>query len=215
LLLKESLFLFFLLLVSKVARMETDVELLAAARKMDEQALIAIFDRYSPPLYNYALRLCNNAMIADQIVGDVFSKLVNQLQCGQGPVVNLRSYLFEIAYHLFVDEVRFTHRSAPLEAVRLKYIADYSTEQIAEKQLLVKTVLRAMANDLTDDQRHVIILRFFEGFSHKETAAVIGKTVTNVKVIQYRALATLREALDYQGVETRAISSMIRSMAYA
>ena len=194
--------------------METDLELLAAARKMNEAALISIFDLYNRPLYNYAFRLCNNALLADQIVGDVFSKFVNQLQSGQGPLFNLRSYLFEIAYHLFVDEVYYSRRSAPMQAVNLKYIYASSTEEIAEKQLLLNTVLCAMENDLTDDQRHVIILRFFEGFSHKETAAIIGKTVGNVKVIQSRALASLRAALDYQEEETRVISSMIRSMTY-
>jgi RNA polymerase sigma-70 factor (ECF subfamily) len=201
--------------VSNGARMKSDIMLLAAARKMNEEALIAIFDLYNPALYNYAFRLCNDAVIADQIVGDVFAKLVDQLHSGQGPIVNLRSYLFEVAYHLFVDEVHFSYRSVPLEAVSLKYIDGYSTEGNAKKQMLLKTMLRAITNDLTDDQRHVIILRFLEGFSLKETAAIMGKTVGNVKVIQNRAITALRKALDYQVVETRAISFMIRSMARA
>lgn len=195
--------------------METNIELLAAARKMNEEALIAIFDLYNLPLYNYAFRLCNNAAIADQIVGDVFSKLVEHLQSGRGPRVNLRSYLYEIAYHCFVDEVRTSHRWAPMQAVSLKHIEGYSTEASAENQVLLKMVVRAIANDLTDDQRHVVILRFLEGFSLKETAAIVGKTVGNVKVIQNRAIAALRGALDYHVVETRAISIMIRSIAHA
>jgi DNA-directed RNA polymerase specialized sigma24 family protein len=59
----------------------------------------------------------------------------------------------------------------------------------------------------------VITLRFMEGFSVKETAAIIGKKVGNVKVIQTRAIAVLREALDYQLVETHAISGMIGSLS--
>jgi DNA-directed RNA polymerase specialized sigma24 family protein len=53
-----------------------------------------------------------------------------------------------------------------------------------------------------------------EGFSLKETAAIIGKKVGNVKVIQTRAISALRRALDYQIVETSAISLTIRSMAH-
>jgi RNA polymerase sigma factor (sigma-70 family) len=79
--------------------------------------------------------------------------------------------------------------------------------------LLYETIRRAIMNDLTDDQRHVIILRFMEGFSLKETAAIMGKKVGNVKVIRTRAIAVLREALDYQLVETYAISGMIRSLS--
>lgn len=195
--------------------METDIELLAAARRMSEEALVAIFDLYSPALYSYAYRLCNNAVISDQIVGDVFAKLVDHLQSGKGPMTNLRSYLYEIAYHRFVDEVRSTHRSAPLEAVGWKYSDGYSPEENAENQMLLKTVVRAIVNDLTDDQRHVVILRFLEGFSLKETAAIVGKSLANVKVIQFRAIAVLRDALDDQVVETRTISSAIRTIALA
>jgi hypothetical protein len=52
--------------------------------------------------------------------------------------------------------------------------------------------------ELTDDQRHVIILRFLEDFSLKETAEIIGKEVNNIKVIQNRGIAKLRKALGLQ-----------------
>ena len=80
--------------------------------------------------------------------------------------------------------------------------------------MLFETVLRAIMNDLTEDQRHVLILRFMEGFSLKETAVIIGKKVGNVKVIQNRAISALREALDYQIVETGAIVFTLRRMSY-
>jgi RNA polymerase sigma-70 factor (ECF subfamily) len=194
--------------------MEADITLLAAARKMDGDALIRIFDLYSPALYKYAFRLCNNAVMADQIVGDVFAKLVEHLSAGAGPRTNLRSYLFEMAHHLIVDEARYAHRWAPIEVVGSTRTDGSSTSAIAEDRMLLEALLRAMMHDLTEDQRHVIILRFMEGFSIKETAAIIGKKVGNVKVIQNRAIAALRKALDYQIVETRAISLTIRSMSH-
>jgi RNA polymerase sigma-70 factor (ECF subfamily) len=61
---------------------------------------------------------------------------------------------------------------------------------------MFEKVMLAIRKDLTKDQRHVIILRFLEGFNLRETAAIIGKDVTNVKVIQNRALAALRKVLD-------------------
>jgi DNA-directed RNA polymerase specialized sigma24 family protein len=73
--------------------METDLSLLDAAKKMDQGALVKIFDLYATPLYNYALRLCGDPGTADQIVGDVFVRLLDQLAAGKGPTANLRSYL--------------------------------------------------------------------------------------------------------------------------
>src|SRR5918994_260227 len=96
--------------------METDLLLLTAARRMDKDALVKIFDLYAAHLYNYALRLCGDPVMADHIVGDVFAKLFDQLAAGKGPESNLRSYLYETAYHRIVDEARYAKRRAPLEA---------------------------------------------------------------------------------------------------
>ena len=189
--------------------------LLADARKMDPDALIEIFDLYAPALYKYANRLCNNAVMTDQIVGEIYVKLLEQFYAGTGPVLNLRSYLYEMVYHRIVDEVGFSHRWAPMDGGDLTYAHPYSTSIPAEKRILFETALRAIRNDLTNDQRHVIILRFMEGFSLKDTAMITGKKVGNVKVIQNRAIAALRKALNYQIVETKAISITIRSLAHA
>ena len=71
--------------------METDNTLLNAARMVNEDALIEIFDLYSSALFSYALRLCGDSVMADHIVGDVFAKLLDQLAAGNGPTSNLRS----------------------------------------------------------------------------------------------------------------------------
>ena len=170
-----------------------------AVRTMNKDALDQVFVLYAPALYKYAYRLSRNAIMADQIVGDVFTKLLEHLSCGRGPAVNMRSYLFEIAYHLVVDEVRYSQRRAPLDSFDLTLSDGTSVSISAENQILFETVRRAIVNNLTPDQRHVIILRFLEGFSVKETATIVGKTIGNVKVIQNRALAALRKALGYEG----------------
>lgn len=194
--------------------MQADSSLLAAARKMDGDALIEIFDLYAPTLYKYAFRLCHSAEIADQIVGDVFAKLFEHLSVGMAPRANLRSYLYEMAYHLIVDEASYSNQWALIKSVDFTYSDGYATSANAEDRVLFEAVLHAIMNDLTQDQQQVLILRFMEGFSLKETAAIIGKKVGNVKVIQNRAINALRKALDYQVVETRAISFMIRSMSH-
>jgi RNA polymerase sigma-70 factor (ECF subfamily) len=62
----------------------------------------------------------------------------------------------------------------------------------------MEALVSAMNSELTDDQRHVIILRFLEDFSLKETAQIVGKEVNNVKVIQNRGISKLRKALEHQ-----------------
>jgi len=181
---------------TRVVPTNTDMDLLEAARNMNRDALIEIFDLYSSALYNYALRLCNDALIADYIVGDVFAKLLEHLSAGNGPETNLRSYLFQTAYHLIVDEARGSKREVSIEVVDLIRQDPYTTYMNVENRTVFETIWRAIVNDLTDDQRHVIILRFLEGFSLRETASILGMEVGNIKVIQNRAIAALRKMLE-------------------
>ena len=176
--------------------MEADKTLLDAARRGNADALREIFDLYAPALYKYAFRLCGDALRADHIVGNVFAKLLEQLSAGTGPRVNLRLYLYEVAYHLVSDEARDFSSSVPFEVDDSIHHDVNSTRLGVENPMWVEPVLGAIQKNLTDDQRHVVILRFLEGFSLKETAVIIGKKVGAVKVIQSRAMAALRKALE-------------------
>jgi len=180
--------------------MTDSVTLLKAAQQLDEEALTAIFDEFAPAIYKYALRLCRDPIEADNIVGDVFSQLLEQFAGGKGPRTNLRSYLYQTAYHLVVDHSRANKHTAPLEVamnVQEKGRASSTASQI-EERVLMEALVTAMNTELTEDQRHVIILRFLEDFSLKETAQIIGKEINNVKVIQNRGIAKLRKALEDQ-----------------
>lgn len=195
--------------------METDHTLLSAARTMNREALIKIFDLYSSALFKYALRLCNDPVLADHIVGDVFVKLMEQLAAGNGPTSQLRSYLYEMTYHRIIDEARYSKRRIPLEVAAS---LPQETEAVflrVEEQISVKQIMQAVQNDLTDDQRHVIILRFFEQFSLRETAAIMGKTVDHVKVIQNRAIAALRRSLEYNDIKKTVSSPSLRDLSKA
>jgi RNA polymerase sigma-70 factor (ECF subfamily) len=195
--------------------MENDSSLLDAAREMDQDALVKIFDLYSLPLFNYAARLCGDPVLADHIVGDVFARLLEQLSSGQGPRTNLRSYLYETTYHLIIDETRYSKRRAPLEVAGLLRPESQTRSTGPDDQILFQQILYVVQNDLTDDQRHVIFLRFLEEFSVRETAAIMGKTIDHVKVLQHRAIAALRKSIEGQGKRKRLSSPKIRKLSKA
>ena len=191
--------------------METDKVLLQAAHKMDKDAIVEIFELYSSPLYNYVLRLSGDRILADHIVGDVFAKLIEQLSLRKGPESNLRSYLYEAAYHRLIDETRFTRRRAPLEAAAWVSQDRISLFVSVEDEILFKQVLHVIRNRLTEDQRHVIVLRYLEEFSLRETAAILGKRVEHVKVIQGRAIVAIRKTLDYHNMRKLFSSPLVRN----
>jgi RNA polymerase sigma-70 factor (ECF subfamily) len=59
----------------------------------------------------------------------------------------------------------------------------------------MNALVSALKDELSELQRHVIILRFFENFSLRETAAILDINANHVKVIQHRGMAKLRKRL--------------------
>lgn len=175
--------------------MQDETALLEAASSLDQEALEAIFDDYAPALYKYLLRRGLGSQEADQTVGDVFARLLEKLSEGKGPQSNLRAYLFQTAYHLVVDQSRAQKRAAPLDVAESFEEETKSVQAQTEEALLLESLASAMEQELTEEQRNVIILRFQEGFSLKETAEIVGKKLNAVKALQNRGMNRLKEAM--------------------
>jgi RNA polymerase sigma-70 factor, ECF subfamily len=182
--------------------MKDETALIAAASSLDQEALAAIFDEYAPAIFKYLLRLGVSAQEADQIVGDVFVRLLDKFAKGEGPRTNLRSYIFQTAYHLVVDHAREGQRTAPLDVADTIKEDKQPVQALAEEKMLLENLATAMKRELTEVQRNVLILRFQEDFSLQETAEIVGKNVNAVKALQNRAINKLRGVLvDIDGGE--------------
>ena len=179
--------------------MKDETAVIAAAESLDQDALTAIFDEYAPAIYKYLLRLGVNSQEADQIVGDVFARLLEKLTEGKGPHTNLRSYLFQIAYHLVIDQARERQRTAPLDLADSAKKDMEPVQARTEEKMLLEELSEAMQSELTEDQKNVIVLRFQEDFSLKETAEILGKEVNAVKALQNRGINKLRQFMGRAG----------------
>ena len=172
-----------------------DAALIQAVRSLDHEALTEIFEEFAPALFKYLLRLGTSTQEADQLVGDVFARLLEKVSEGKGPEKNLRSYLFQIAYHLVIDEARDRQHLTALDIAEAVKEDKKPVQAQAEEKMLLEKVSAAMEKYLTEDQRNVLVLRFQQDFSLKETAEIIGKNVSAVKALQNRGINSLREAL--------------------
>lgn len=175
--------------------MKDESAVIKAAGSLDQDALAAIFDEYAPAIFKYLLRLGIGTQEADQITGDVFVRLLEKISEGNGPRKNLRSYLFQIAYHLVVDQSRERQRITTLDVTETFKHESKPVQSQTEDKLLLEKLSKIMERELTEEQRNVIVLRYQEEFSLKETAEIIGKNVNAIKALQNRGINKLREAM--------------------
>lgn len=172
----------------------TDRELLQRAQKYEMQALAEIYDRWSPALYRYAIRLLGEADLAEECVAETFSRFLVALKQGHGPRDYLQAYLYRIAHNWITDHYR---RSAPLIVpLDPNLHADAGAESSRQViQDLERQQIRAAMSYLTPDQQQVIMLKYVEQWDNEAIARALGKPVGAIKSLQHRALDNLRRIL--------------------
>lgn len=170
-----------------------EAALLVRARQFDEDALAEVYDRFSPALYAYALRLTGDANTADECVAEVFSRFLVALRHGKGPGEYLKAYLYRMAHNWITDLYR---RARPETALDPELRAGEAEEpHRVAAQILEQETLRAALGLLTPEQRQVIALKYLEELDNAEIAEALQKPVGAVKALQHRALASLRRIL--------------------
>lgn len=180
--------------------METEKDLIVRARHFDQDALAKIYDRYSPGIYRYAMRLLGNPGEAEDCVSETFSRFLSALSNNGGPNEYLQAYLYRIAHNWINDQFRRQPPPMlPLEPYHAILDEDYPHQVVVENIEIeqVRTALRL----LTPDQRLVIVLKYMEGWSNNEVANALDKPVTAVKSLQHRGVEALRRILLTDGIE--------------
>ncbi|HVO28771.1 MAG TPA: sigma-70 family RNA polymerase sigma factor, partial [Candidatus Paceibacterota bacterium] len=105
------------------------------------------------------------------------------------------SWLYQIARNQIVDHYRAKKATVAIEAVDPEiFAAAASVESALPAKLAMETVGRAI-RQLKPDYQDVVILRYVEDISLKETAAALGKTEGAVKLMQHRAIQELKRLL--------------------
>jgi RNA polymerase sigma-70 factor (ECF subfamily) len=182
--------------VSKVGLTAAD---LIAARLREPAALTRIYTAYAPALFRFFMASVSDRHLAEDLTGSTFVSAIEGLPKFRGPVEALGGWLFQIARHDLYDHRRKQSRSRiePLDDNLTEAAASDGTvdpEELAIARLEGSRVLRAL-QELSPDQREVLLLRMAGGMTAPEVAAILGKTTNSVKALQHRGLASLARVL--------------------
>lgn len=141
--------------------------------------------QHADAVYRFLLKNIRDKEKARDLVQDSFEKLWINVE--QVLPEKAKSYLFTTAYHKLIDQTRADKRMADWNTVNM---SEYShSEQYSD---LMEKLEKGVAQ-LPADQRSVIMLRDYEGYSYKEIAGMTGLSEAQVKVYIYRARVFLKE----------------------
>lgn len=166
-------------------------DVLAAALERAPWACRHLFDGYAGRVLGY-LR-AQGAREADDLTSEVFLRMFDRLPQFSGDEPQFRAWLFTIAHHVLVDDVRRRQRRP--QTVALSPRSDVGGAGDVEHEALANVGREwadALVASLPDDQRAVVALRVTADLPLEQVAQILGKRVGAVKSLQHRALASLR-----------------------
>jgi len=170
---------------------EDDQSLLALVRKGDEQAMAALFDRYSKVVYSVALRVLRDPAAAEDVLQEIFMQVWRNPGSFTSTRGSLGGWLAVVARNRSIDTLR---RRRPTDSVDDVVLASSSNIAVeAERNSLMERA-RSVIATLPGEQRKTLEMAFFDGLTHSEIAEMTGDPLGTVKTRIRSALLTLRKA---------------------
>jgi RNA polymerase sigma-70 factor (ECF subfamily) len=145
-------------------------------------------------VYRHIYYMVGNAAEAEDLTAQTFLKAWEAIERYQVRGAPFVSWLLRIAHNLGVSHLRAKRETSQVhEGIiddKMRRDPESAYEQTAEEELVREAILK-----LREEQRQVIILRFIEDLDYREVAEIIGKSVAAIRVIQHRALNSLRKQM--------------------
>ncbi len=179
----------------------TERDLLERAVALDQAALAEIHDRYYEPLLRYVACRVPDRETAEDLTGDVFLRFLDALRGRRPPSTTLRGWLYGVAFHVVQDHYRKAYR-ADVVALDERLAGPAATEPV-DDALVARHERAALAQAmgrLTDEQQHVLALRFGAAQPIQAVADALGKTEGAIKQLQARAVAALARQMTHEGM---------------
>jgi RNA polymerase sigma-70 factor (ECF subfamily) len=179
-------------------RVLADEDLMALVHDGDARAFEVIFDRHGDVAFSLAYRMCGRRSVAEDIVQEAFLSLWRssvRYDRGRGSV---RSWVLGVVHNRAIDAfrrdaVRIT-RTVGDEGIAERIEAPDRTDAEVERRDEASQV-RSALRELPPDQRQVIELAYFSGFSHSQIADMLKLPAGTVKGRMRLGLTKLRIAL--------------------
>lgn len=160
-----------------------------------EHAYAHLFGKYHRELCNYMTAISGNTRLAEDLAQQAFIKLWDKRQQLSIKENHLKSYLFRIAYNLFIDTQRKRQKEyALLEILKQEAyleLAETDSSLFEERLKLVE----AEIENLPDQCRKVFLMGKKEGLKYREISEKLQISVKTVEVHMAKALKRLRAQL--------------------
>lgn len=167
-------------------------QLIIGCKSGDSKCFSQIVDMYASRCYGYFYRLTGNKDLSDELLSELFVKLVEKISSYKGG--SFEGWLFRVASNIFHDYLRSKQRRKKLLDVHKVQIESEITEpkKSGNEQF---DLLEIQLKRMDADTRELIMLRFYSQLSFKEIAKMRSEPIGTTLAKLHRGLKKLRELM--------------------
>lgn len=180
---------------------DDDHALLARVAARDRRAFEILYRRYYRRLFGYLLKVTRRVEIVDEVLDDVMLVVWEKAHRFDGRS-RPSSWILGIAYRKALKALSRLPAEASLPEPEDAVDPDGPERAAVERQ--VATTLDRALGEISPEQRAVVELTYYGGYSYREIAAIVGCPVNTVKTRMFHARRRLRELLPALGIHNSA-----------
>ena len=185
----------------QLARM-ADEDLMALIADADADAYEVVYDRHADAAFALAHRILGSRAAADDACQDAWMAAWRSASRYDPRLGSVRSWLLTVVHHRSIDHVRrmtrLRDRTVGDDAAAERVASDDDTEALA-LAANDREVAAGLLEELSADQRAVVELAFYSGYSHSEIADILELPLGTVKGRMRAGLEKLRHHLEGAG----------------
>ena len=163
-----------------------------AVRDGDVERIGVLFDRHHRMLFNFFLRLTTNRAVSEDLVQDVFFRMLKYRQSYQ-PATSFTAWMYQVARNAHLDQAR--KRRLEIVPDDESVWDDVASSEADPHERLERSqeigLLRRALERLPIDKREVLVLSRFQNLKYSEIAEILDCEEGAVKVRVYRAVREL------------------------
>ena len=180
-----------------------DADLVRLIAWESREALEGLYDRYSGAVYSLAVYMLQDAGAAEEVTQDTFFKVWRKGSSYNPERGKVTSWLFSIAHHRVIDEVRKRRRRDHTHVFQDVDLLDRPADDSSDPSRYVVVQMRRSRiknalSALRPEQREVVVLAYYGGLTHSEMAKKLELPLGTVKTRMRLALRKLKQVLDPQ-----------------
>ena len=180
---------------------ETDERRVIEAAQQDRVRFADVYERYFELVYAYVARRTRNRATTEDLTSEVFRKALANIDRFKWTGAPFGAWLLRIASNLIADRAKRDAKEnvSDDESLRTELLPSEvpsESQQIQLENAERRAWVIRMVDELPEDQRRVVRMRFAEEKSINEIASALGRSEGAVKQLQFRAFQNLRAKLD-------------------